>query len=86
LAEDDDGSSGEHLRSSASSATDAVDHGLEMLEIVHPHSHERVGITRERERLDDLGEVCDSCVDVSDLRSGREASSMKASMFSPNRP
>lgn len=73
LAEHDDRSGGEHLRSSASPAADVVDDALEVLEIANADSHKRVWFTGEGERLDHLGEVGDGCVDVSDLRSGSEA-------------
>jgi hypothetical protein len=73
LPENDDRSGGKHLRPSASPAADSINHALEMLEIAHAHPDERVRITGERERLDDLREVGDGRVDVGNLCSGSKA-------------
>lgn len=73
LAQDDDRPSGEDLRSSAPAAADEVDDVLEVLKVTDSYPDERVRVSGERERFDDLGEVGDGCVDVGHLCAGCEA-------------
>ena len=54
-------------------AANPVNHTLEVLDVVDPKTDERIRIARERERLDELGEVRDRGVDLIDLGSGSES-------------
>lgn len=68
-AEDDQG-----LRAGDPSATsDRVDHSLEVIKIRHPEAHKGIGVTGDREPLDEFGQVDERAVDVVDLGCAFEA-------------
>src|ERR1700733_2781957 len=72
-AQDDERLGADDLGAPAAALADAVDDSLEVIDVVDPQAHERVGVAGDRERLDQLREVIERVVDVSDLGSRGKA-------------
>ena len=72
-AEHDHGTGREDLWASAPTASDAIDDGLEVVEIADANTRQGVRIAGEGEGLDDLREVGHGRIDFGNLGSGREA-------------